>query len=466
MATPLDILIVDDERNMVLVLQDTLSTLPHRVHCAYSKAEAEQLIETVQPDLIISDLRIGRDSGLDLLAKSRSMIPNAPPMFILLTAYGDVETAVAALKGGAFDFLIKPVPPAKLLHIVTQATDRLEKEIELDYLRSLQAPGEPLGELLGNSPAMVKLRGEIAKIALSDSPVLILGESGTGKELVAKAIHSLSKRKLKPLISINVATLTGELFASELFGHERGAFTGATGRRRGRFELAHQGSLFLDEIGELPPDLQPKLLRVLEDRAIERLGSETRVPVDVRLIAATNRDVRTELESGAFRQDLYYRLSTFTIELPPLWERGDDVLLLADFFLLKMCREIGRPGMEFTTGAREALRRYRFPGNIRELRNVIERAVVMTIGSSIQPEHLALPADLLESQGNDTTDGGGPQPLALQSHLLDTERAILLDALRRNNWVQARAAKDLGLNRSHLHYKIRKLGLEIPDRKE
>ena len=349
---------------------------------------------------------------------------------------------------------------------MTQATDRLEKEIELDYLRSLQAPGEPLGELLGNSPAMVKLRGEIAKIALSDSPVLILGESGTGKELVAKAIHSLSKRKLKPLISINVATLTGELFASELFGHERGAFTGATGRRRGRFELAHQGSLFLDEIGELPPDLQPKLLRVLEDRAIERLGSETRVPVDVRLIAATNRDVRTELESGAFRQDLYYRLSTFTIELPPLWERGDDVLLLADFFLLKMCREIGRPGMEFTTGAREALRRYRFPGNIRELRNVIERAVVMTIGSSIQPEHLALPADLLESQGNDTTDGGGPQPLALQSHLLDTERAILLDALRRNNWVQARAAKDLGLNRSHLHYKIRKLGLEIPDRKE
>lgn len=461
MATPLDILIVDDERNMVLVLKDTLSTLPHRLHCAYSKAEAEQLIESVQPDLIISDLRIGRDSGLDLLATSRAMIPNAPPMFILLTAYGDVETAVTALKGGAFDFLIKPVPPTKLLHIVTQATDRLEKEIELDYLRSLQAPGEPLGELLGSSPAMVKLRSEIVKIALSDSPVLILGESGTGKELVARAIHSLSKRKLKPLIAINVATLTGDFFASELFGHERGAFTGATGRRRGRFELAHQGSLFLDEIGELPAELQPKLLRVLEERTIERLGSETKVPVDVRVIAATNRDVRTELESGAFRQDLYYRLSTFTIELPPLWERGEDVLLLADFFLLKMSREFGRAGMEFTDSARDALRHYRFPGNIRELRNVIERAVVMTIGSSIQPEHLALPADLLDAQGSD-----GTQRVPLQSHLLDTERTILLDALRRNNWVQARAAKELGLNRSHLHYKIRKLGLEIPEKKE
>lgn len=456
MKSNLTLLIVDDEPNMVLVLQDMLSVLPHRIVTAFSTEEAFKILSDSEPELVLCDLRIGAGSGIEVLKESRKLA--FPPEFVFLTAHGDVETAVEALKLGAFDFLLKPAPEERLLHVLQLATEKVLSQIELANIRSLMSESAKEAALLGKSKGMLEIAEKLSRIAMTKSPVLLLGESGTGKELAAHYVHYSSPRADKPFVTLNCATLSRELFESELFGHEKGAFTGAAARRRGKFELANGGTLFLDEIGELPLELQPKLLRVLEDSVIERVGSEREFKVDVRVIAATNRDISSDVERGLFRLDLYHRLSTFSVTLPPLHERDGDAVLLAEYYLQKFSQDLGRSTLRLGESAKEALMSYRFPGNVRELRNIIERAVVMTIGSTIEAAHLHLPEDLTENAGRPSRE----EEQNLRAHLDEEERSVILAALSRNDWVQARAARELGLNRSHLHYKIKRLGIVLP----
>lgn len=462
MSLVLDVLLIDDEPHMLLVLEDMLASLPHRVHKASSLNEAQAVFTKVEPELVICDLRLGTESGIDFLKWAKKITPRTE--VLMLTAYGEVETAVEAIKNGAFDFLLKPISEERLLHVLSLISEKLSRLTEKEILsQEIEALG--LGtELVGNSSAIIELRGQIKNISRSNKPVLISGESGTGKELVARALHRESSRSNKPLVIVNCATLTRDLAESELFGHERGSFTGAVSRRRGKFELADGGTLFLDEIGELPLTLQPKLLRVLEDGIFERLGAETSLRVDVRLLTATNRDLEEEVKAGRFRLDLFHRLNTFAVVVPPLCDRKADIVLLAEYFLKKITEVTPERSRNFSDASKSLLETYIWPGNVRELKNVVERAVVMAVGSEIEPEHLMLPREYLESNVDESIDISSPiEKRALGSRLATKEKQLILEALQKNNWIQARAARDLGLNRSHLHYKIRKLGIKLPD---
>jgi len=454
MALTLDILLVDDEPRMLLVLKDMLSDLPHRLHTAMSLKEAREKIDQYEPELVVCDLRLGEDSGLDLLRELNKQEKSVK--CIMLTAHGDVDTAVHAIKYGAFDFLLKPVSEERLLHTLRLAAALIEKEQAAELLKAELDSKVFDGEMLGASSQIVNLKREMKSIAHTNRPVLIQGESGVGKELVARAIHSLSERANRPLVIVNCATLSKDLAESELFGHEKGSFTGADSRRRGKFELADKSSLFLDEIGEMPLALQPKLLRVLEDGTFERVGGESTLKVDVRIIAATNRDLKEEVDQGRFRLDLFHRINTFTLQVPPLSERGDDILILANYFAARYARESGKSPFRFSNEAAIALKNYRWPGNIRELRNVVERACATVVGDLIELPHIGV----IDSE---LGQGSAPSNADLSAIVEAKEKEIILSALKESNWIQARAARALGLNRSHLHYKIRKLGIKLPE---
>jgi DNA-binding NtrC family response regulator len=458
MSLKLDILIVDDEPRMLLVLKDMLSSMPHRLHSAADLVQARNMFQQISPELVICDLRLGEDSGLSFLKEIQNTKVSSE--FIMLTAHGDVATAVEAIKLGAYDFLLKPTSEERLLHTVNLAAQKIEAQLSREVLQEDLKSRIFGAEFIGKSLGVEKLKNEIVSAAKSPRPVLIQGESGTGKELVARAIHKSGDRSEKPLVVINCATLSKDLAESELFGHERGAFTGAEARRRGKFELADKGTLFLDEIGELPLALQPKLLRVLEDGSFERVGGEFQLKADVRIIAATNRDLKEEVDAGRFRLDLFHRINTFMILVPPLCERGQDIILLSKYFAEKFAGETGHKLCRFSTEASQALLSYAWPGNVRELRNVIERACAMVIGDVIEPSHLGIQGEeslIVESTG---TPGG-----VLAAKLEANERDLIITALKNNQWVQARAARELGLNRSHLHYKIKKLGIKLQESK-
>ncbi len=448
MAKTFRILVVDDEPTQLELVGGFLAKRDFDVSLAPDGQEALKQFIRESFDLVLTDQKMPGLSGLELIEALRARNPEVP--VIVMTAYGTIETAVAAIKAGAVDYLTKPLNLDELLHRVDQVRERQRLLSENRELREALHERHRVEGIIGESGRMQEVLSMVRRVAPSDTTVLIRGESGTGKELIAKAIHYASPRASRPLISVNCAALPESLMESELFGHEKGAFTGAVATRKGRFELADGGSLFLDEIGDLPPVLQVKLLRVLQEREFERVGSSRSIAVNVRVLAATHRDLEALVRDGRFRDDLYYRINVVTIALPPLRERREDIPVLIDYFLRTFAAKNNKPVRGFTREAREALLRYDFPGNVRELENLIERAVVLTRDDVI--DHSDLPLSFVEQEG--TVEEG-----SLTATVEGLERRMIREALAEAQGIQTRAAEILGVSERVLRYKLKKYGL-------
>src|SRR5204863_8860876 len=383
------LLLVEDKNELRAMLRKALERNGYTVDEAPDGSAAIQKLRARRYQLVLTDLKMPGASGLDVLRESKQADATIP--VILLTAFGSVDEAVTAMKEGAFDFIQKPVDLEHLKVLVQRAARQQELLRENLLLREEYSTRYGFPRIVGEHAAIREVSQQIQKVAATDSTCLLLGESGTGKELFALAIHHLSPRREQPFVALHCAAIPEGLVENELFGHERGAFTGAGARKVGKMDLAHRGTLFLDEIGELPLAIQAKLLRVLEERRFERVGGTQSIDVDVRIVVATNRDLQKLAEEKLFREDLYFRISAVPMTIPPLRERGNDVLLLADHFLDKFSREFGKPGLELSTEARQRLLHYRWRGNVRELQNTLERAVILADGLSIHAEGLQLP---------------------------------------------------------------------------
>ncbi len=383
------ILVVDDEPHMTRMLARLFRQIPHaKIETALSGEEALAKIEKFSPLVVVSDIKMAGIDGITLLKKIREF--DSTISVILITGYGTIEMAVEALKLGAYDFIQKPFDSDRILHIVERALERttLLRENERLKRKVITCAWERLG-IVGESPAIQRVLDMVERVAQSDVTVLIRGESGTGKELIARAIHVLSERRDKELVTVNCPAVPEHILESELFGYVKGAFTGATTDKKGLFQVADGSTIFLDEIGDIPPNIQTKLLRVLQEKEIRPLGSTKTIPVDVRVIASTNQDLEAKIKAGLFREDLYYRLNVVTIYVPPLRERREDILPLAMYFLEKYAEEYGREGLNFSSEALEYLLRHPWKGNVRELQNVVRRAVLLSKGEVITPEDLA-----------------------------------------------------------------------------
>jgi len=441
------LLIVDDEQVVRDSLVHWFTEEGYRVEAAATAAEALARLASGDVDLIIADIRMPGMDGLELLEKIQS--EQLDTAVIIMTGYASVESAVRALKHGAFDYITKPFDPDDLSVVVRNALEQQRLKRENRMLREQLAESQAVPELIGQSEAMRRVKEQIETVAPVDTTVLIEGESGTGKELVARAIHRLSPRRYNPMVVVHCGALTETLIESELFGHEKGAFTGAQYRKKGKFEAAMGGTIFLDEIADISLKTQTDLLRVLQEREIVRVGGTQPIKVDFRVIAATNRNLAELVKEGRFRSDLYYRLNVFTIHLPPLRERHGDVPLLAQYFLEKFSRQMNRKFTGFDRAAMEALVSYHWPGNVRELENVIERAVVVGREPLIRASDLAI-------VGSAET----PEDLTLEA----VERKHILRVLEDFGWNQTQAAKALGIDRVTLYHKIRRYGLKPPER--
>jgi two-component system nitrogen regulation response regulator NtrX len=437
------LLIVDDEQNIRSSLSGALGREGYQVDAAPSVAAArEKLRESY--DVVLLDVWFPEGSGLDLLKEIRASAPETT--VIMMSGHATIDTAVQATRLGAFDFLEKPIALERLLVLLRNAASATALQVENRRLR------EPWSTpLVGRSAGMRRLLDEIALAGPSASRVLIRGEHGSGKELVARALHAASARRAMPFVAVNCSAIPEELFESELFGHERGAFTGATQARRGRFEEAHGGTLLLDEVADLSPRAQTKLLRVLQENELTRVGGGRAIRVDVRVISATNRDLEAAVAARTFREDLYFRLAVIPIAVPPLRERMEDLEALVEHFLAQISRETGRQPRSFAPGALDLLRRYPFPGNVRELRNLVERLVIMNPGARIGPDQVAA---VLPGPGN-----GAQAPARLGDAVREFERARIEAALAAEGGNMTRAASRLGLERSHLYKKMKQLGL-------
>ena len=439
------LLIVDDETDSRDALSELADRWGYEVQTAGDGTEALRRAIEWHPDVILTDLVMPNMDGLWLLRALRAELPDCP--VVLLTGRGTVQTAVQAIKEGAYDFIEKPLEISRLRVVLDRALEKKETMREVQLLRRRLAALAPGTDMIGSGPAMQRVFELVQKVAPANASVVITGESGTGKEIVARAIHSLSSRKERPFVALNCGAIPATLIESELFGYERGAFTGADQRRLGNFELAHGGTLFLDEIGELPLEMQGKFLRVLEERRFRRLGGKSEVEVDVRVICATNRDLKEEIKKGRFREDLYFRLHVFTIHLPPLKERREDVPLLVHHFIEKFNAETGKHVQGTSPGAMSVLQGYAWPGNIRELRNTVERAMILTDGDTIDEEHL--PPDVRPSHGEAAVLR---VPLGVQ--LRDVEKDYILASLQRNGGNKARTAEMLGISEKTLYNKL------------
>ena len=448
----LRIVVVDDEPAQRELIGGFLTKQGHEVFAAGSGTEALAHVRDRQMDLVLSDCRMPGMSGPDLLQKIKAVNPEIP--LILMTAYGTVETAVQAMKDGAADYLTKPLDLEELLVRVGRVTERARLRGEVRELQRQLVERHHLEGIIGESGRMQEVLALVTRVAPSDATVLIRGESGTGKELIARAIHFNSHRAAHPLVSLNCAALPEQLLESELFGHERGAFTGAVLQRKGRFEQADGGTIFLDEIGDLSPTLQVKLLRVLQEREFERVGGNKTLGVDVRILAATHRDLEQAMRDGTFREDLYYRLNVVTIQIPPLRDRREDIPLLLDHFLRRFAEKNRREVTGLTAAARDAFLKYDYPGNIRELENLVERAVLLCRGRVIDLEDL--PAAV--RPGERSADQ--PESRRLPDILGQIERQTIREALERCAGVQTQAAEALGISERVLRYKMKKYGLE------
>ena len=388
MAPPAQILIVEDKDSLRTMLRHALERQGHGVLEATSQPEAVRVLLQHQPALVLSDLRLPEGDGFGVLRAAKELDLDIP--VIVMTAYGSIEDAVAAMKQGALDFLAKPVDPDHLLLIVARALEQRRLVTENLLMKEELAVRRGAPQIVGEDPSLRKVFASLQRAAATDTTVLLEGESGTGKELFARSLHALSPRSEAPFVAINCAAIPETLLETELFGHEKGAFTGAVARKLGKFEMAHRGTLFLDEIGDLPLALQAKILRALEEKRFERVGGTAQVTVDVRLVAATNRGLRAQVAARRFREDLFFRLSVFPITVPPLRERPGDIPLLARYFVERFCRDMKKRPIALTPTVLEQLVAYRWPGNVRELQNCIERAVILSEGDSLQPRHLNL----------------------------------------------------------------------------
>jgi DNA-binding NtrC family response regulator len=458
------VLLVEDKAELRAMLRKALERWGYVVEEAPDGTTAIQKARSRRYLMVLTDLKLPASSGIEVLREARRAEPTLP--VIIMTAYGSVEEAVTAMKEGAFDFIQKPVELDHLKLLLERAARQQELLRENLLLREEYAERYGFPRIVGESPAMKAASQMTQRVAATESTVLLLGESGSGKELFARAIHHLSPRAEQPFVALNCAAIPEGLVENELFGHERGAYTGAGARKMGKLELAHRGTLFLDEIGELPLAIQSKLLRVLEERRFERVGGTQEIEANVRIITATNKNLHAAVADKTFREDLYFRISAVPITVPPLRERGDDVLLLAEYFLERFRREFRKPLLKLTEDARARLRSYAWPGNVRELQNAIERAAILSNGAELDTAALQLPAtrptaeELPEGMLEDQFLWEGPLEEVSQRAVAHVERFKIQNALRESKWNKTRAAEKLGVSYKTLLTKIRGLGLE------
>jgi DNA-binding NtrC family response regulator len=446
MAKKISILIVDDEESVRDSLYNWFIEDGYRVECAEDAKKALTILESGSFDIILADIKMPGMDGLEMLRRIKLL--KAESIVIVMTAFATVDTAVKALKDGAFDYVTKPFDPDDLSHLIRNASKQISLEEENETLRKKVVSLENIEDLIGNSESMKKVLKEIESVAQSNSSVVITGESGTGKELVARAIHSNSPRKFFPLVSVHCGALTESLLESELFGHEKGAFTGAMYNRKGRFEMADNGTIFLDEIATISTKMQIDLLRVLETKNFVRVGGNKEISSDFRVICATNRDLKSMVEKGIFREDLFYRLNVVNIYVPPLRERLEDIPLLVEYFIKKYCTSMNRQPVTIDAAALKRLEEFSFPGNVRELENMIERAIVVGNGKKITLKDLPLDKSILSSSAES---------------LDDIEKSHISGILNKYGWNISRAAKALKVDRVTLYNKISKYGLKPAD---
>ena len=462
MAAPAQILIVEDKDSLRTMLRHALERQGHAVLEARDQPEAVRMLQQ-NPAVVLSDLRLPEGDGFGVLRASKEFDADTP--VIVMTAYGSIEDAVSAMKQGALDFLAKPVDPDHLALLVARALEQRRMVTENLLLKEELAVRRGAPQLVGEDPSLRKVFAGLQRAAATDTTVLIEGESGTGKELFARSLHALSPRADAPFVAINCAAIPETLLETELFGHEKGAFTGAVARKPGKFEMAHRGTLFLDEIGDLPLSLQAKILRALEERRFERVGGTASVQVDVRLVAATNRGLRAAVAARRFREDLFFRLSVFPITVPPLRDRPGDIPVLARYFVDRFCRDMKKKSIALSPAAIEQLVSYRWPGNVRELQNCIERAVILAEEDAIQPRHLNLTFKAIEAQAEPVNplaelDLTGSLTDATKRAIAVVERLKIQEALEEADNVKGRAAELLQISYKALLAKLKEHRLE------
>lgn len=443
MARKISILIVDDEESVRDSLYNWFIEDGYRVESAENAKKALTILESDQFDIILADIKMPGMDGLEMLRRIKSIKPEA--IVIVMTAFATVDTAVKALKDGAYDYVTKPFDPDDLTHLIRNATNQISLIDENETLKKKVISLENVEDLIGNSEPMKAMLREVESVAQTSSSVIITGESGTGKELVARAIHANSPRKFFPFVSVHCGALTESLLESELFGHEKGAFTGAMYNRKGRFEMADSGTIFLDEIATISSKMQVELLRVLESKTFMRVGGNKEISSDFRVICATNKDLKSMVEKGTFREDLYYRLNVVNIQIPPLRDRRADIPLLVDYFIKKYCTSMNKPPASIDPSALKRLQEFNYPGNIRELENMIERAIVVGDGKKISLKDLPLGKTIVNSSAES---------------LDDFEKAFILQILNKYGWNISRTAKALKVDRVTLYHKIKKYDLK------
>jgi len=446
------ILVIDDEKNVAELLKDILEDEGYNVDTAYSIKEAKEKLKNTEFDIVLLDIWLPDGDGLELIPFIRKNFPSTK--IVMISGHANIPIAVKSLKEGAFDFLEKPISTESLLAVVDKAVKSIKKDREIEYLKEKQLKDI---ELIGNSEAIKKLKNQIEKVAKTNAWVMILGENGTGKELVAKSIHNLSNRANKPFVDINCAAIPDDLIEAELFGYEKGAFSGAVNRKLGKLEIADGGTLFLDEVADMSLPAQAKLLRVLEEQEFSRLGSNKKIKVDIRVISATNKNLEKEISEGRFRQDLAYRLAVVPIYVPPLRERGEDILLLADYFLKKFCVENKMEMPVLSDEVKETLLKYNWPGNVRELKNLMERICIFNAGDIVKLEDL--PPYMFSSQGREEVKKDIEiKPLKLARE--DAEKEIIKMALEKYGKNLKEIAKVLEVDLSSLYRKIKQYNLD------
>ncbi|HAB54094.1 MAG TPA: Fis family transcriptional regulator [Ignavibacteriales bacterium] len=443
MAEKISILIVDDEESVRDSLYNWFIEDGYCVECAENAKKALSILESKNFNIILADIKMPGMDGLEMQRRIKSL--NKDSIVIIMTAFASVDSAVQALKDGAYDYITKPFDPDDLSHLIRNATKQISLKAENEALKEKFVSLENIDDLIGNSEAMIKVLKEVETVAQSNSSVIITGESGTGKELIARAIHSNSQRKYFPLVSVHCGALTESLLESELFGHEKGAFTGAMFNRKGRFEMADGGTIFLDEIATISAKMQVELLRVLESKSFLRVGGNKEITSDFRVICATNRDLKKMVENGTFREDLYYRLNVVNITIPPLRERMEDIPMLVDYFIKKFCTSMSRNIVTIEPSALNRLKEFEFPGNVRELENMIERAIVIGNGKEIRLKDLPIEKNIINN---------------FVESLDELEKNHVLQILIKYGWNISRSANALKVDRVTLYNKIKKYDLK------